>query len=183
MTTTAEEYGAAQAPLDELIGALGTPEWQAPSPCEGWSARDVLRHLVQTQREFLAERRLDAGPEPDIEADPAAAWAEHTSHVRRLLADPAVPATEFDGYFGRTTVGDTFQRFYVWDMLVHRWDIATAAGRETRFTPPELDRIGADLDDFAPTMYQLGLCRPGVEAPPGASPQLQLLARLGRRAW
>lgn len=39
---------AQQTQLRELVAAFGPAEWAAPSPCEGWSASDVLLHLAQT---------------------------------------------------------------------------------------------------------------------------------------
>ena len=40
--------------------------WDGPSPCDGWSARDVVGHVLATQRDFLATQGLDAGPAPDL---------------------------------------------------------------------------------------------------------------------
>ncbi len=31
-----------------------TTDWSAPSPCEGWSAADLLDHLVDTQRDYIS---------------------------------------------------------------------------------------------------------------------------------
>src|SRR3712207_7325544 len=40
-----------------------------------------VRHLVQTQREFLTGRGVDLGGEPDVDADPAVAWRAHAARV------------------------------------------------------------------------------------------------------
>lgn len=53
MNTTASQYEAAQRPLTDIIEAVPTAAWKSPSPCEGWTARDVVRHLIRTQRELL----------------------------------------------------------------------------------------------------------------------------------
>ena len=106
----------------------------------------------------------------------------HAGLVARALSDDALPALEFDGFFGPTTVGATFEQFYVWDMLVHRWDIARAVGADASLTDEELDRIEAGADSFGPALNMEGICRPAVEVPEGAARDVRVLARLGREA-
>jgi uncharacterized protein (TIGR03086 family) len=193
-TDTTRTYGATAAttpepaaahrqvhePLLALLGSVPSDRWSAGSPCEGWSARDVVRHLIETQREFLMGQDLDLGPAPDVDADPVAAWRQHSARVAALLAEPTVSARGYEGFFGPTTIGATFERFYVWDMVVHRWDIARATGADERLTDHELDMIEAGADTFGPTLYMDGICGPAVIAPDGADRQTRLLARLGR---
>ncbi|CAM3680090.1 TIGR03086 family metal-binding protein [Occultella aeris] len=193
-TSTTAATGAASAPgiaaahrrvgepLLALLGSVPSDGWSASSPCEGWSARDVVRHLIETQREFLTGQELHLGPAPDVDADPAAAWRVHSARVSALLADPAISAQGFDGFFGPTTIGATFERFYVWDMVVHRWDIARATGGDEALTEYELDMIEAGADSFGPTLYMDGICGQAVDPPDGADRQTRLLARLGRAA-
>jgi len=181
--TTQTRYAEAEAPLGTILDSVPADRWNRPSPCEGWTARDVVRHLIQTQRDFLTGRGFDPGPEVDGDVDPAAAWRAHARAVGDLLNRPEVPATEYDGYFGPTTVGRTLIQFYVPDMVAHRWDIATAVGADDRLTDAELDRLEANIDSWGDAMYMDGICKPGVVAPDGASRQAVLLARMGRRDW
>lgn len=186
MTTTQqnrthERYAEANAPLTAVLDAVPADRWDRPSPCEGWTARDVVRHLIETQRDFLTGRGFDLPADPD--AEPAVAWRVHAGAVGDLLARPDVVATAYDGYFGSTTVGATLGNFYVPDMVVHRWDIASAVEGDTHFTETELDRMEASIESWGDAMYTDGVCKPGVVAPEGASRQVVLLARMGRRAW
>lgn len=88
----------------------------------------------------------------------------------------------FDGHFGPTTIGETLERFYVFDMVVHRWDVARAVGVDDAFTEAELDQLEAGIASFGDALHMEGICQPGVEAAPGADRQTQVLATLGRRA-
>lgn len=182
MTSTAEQYEAALRPLTAVIDTVTRERWDAPSPCEGWTARDVVRHLVQTQREMLLGHGVDLGAEPDLEADPAGAWRDHATQVLGALMDEALVARSYDGYFGPTTVGATLEQFYVWDMYVHRWDLAGAAGSDARLTDGELDRIEQGADSFGEALYMEGICRPAVQVPASADRATRVLARLGRTA-
>lgn len=116
MTSTAEQYEIALRPLTAVIDAVPPDGWDAPSPCEGWTARDLVAHLVETQRELLLGHGVEFGPAPEAEADPVGAWQAHTERVLEAVVDPGLVGRSYDGYFGPTTVGKTIEQFYVWDM-------------------------------------------------------------------
>ena len=180
MSNTATRYDAARRPLTAAIDVVPAEAWSNPSPCEGWTTRDVVRHVIETQRELFAGHDVNLGEPPDVDADPAEAWRDHAERVQHLISDDAVPAIAYDGYFGPTTLGATLEQFYVWDMYVHRWDIAQAAGLDAGLTDAELDRIEQGADSFGDALYMDGICRPGAQAPADPSRLDHLLARLGR---
>ena len=179
----AARHAAADDRLRSVIDAAPAGSWDAPSPCDGWSARDVLGHLIDTERSFLVER-ADMAPDPDVDielrTDPPAAWRRHVDSVRPLVSDEQRMARPFDGHFGPTTVGDTFLRFYVFDMLVHRWDLAIALGVPVPFTDDELDLIETSAAGWGDALYMEGVCQAGVDAGPGADRETRVLALLGR---
>src|SRR5688572_29104278 len=68
----------------------GTADWDAPAPVAGWTARDVVRHLVEWFPGFLAsgaDVKLPDGPSADV--DPVGAWTGQCEAVQALLDDPA----------------------------------------------------------------------------------------------
>ncbi len=155
-------------------------DWDAASPCPGWTAADVVAHVVDTQRDFLAQRGAELGPRP--EGDPAAVWVGHLQEVRRLLADDDFAAGEYDGFFGRTTVAETLSLFYGFDLLVHHWDLGTAFGQPTVWSEAQMNRIDTALDGFGDNLYLEGICAPALDVPDDAPRQTRLLARMGRAA-
>jgi len=188
MTSTTTDLLASYTRLADPFGAVvdrvTAPRWDAPSPCEGWSARDVLAHVVTTQCDFLQRHGVDAttpadGARPD---DPHRTWHAHDDRIRQLLADPSVADIEYDGVFGRTTVGASIVTFYGFDLVVHRWDIAVAAGLDERLTDDELDLVDGSADGFGDHLYDEGVCRPALAIAHDADRQERVLARLGRRA-
>src|SRR5215472_8537190 len=56
----------------------GTRSWDVPSPVAAWTARDVVRHLVEWLPPFL---RAGSGVElpcgPSVDDDPVGAWQAH----------------------------------------------------------------------------------------------------------
>ncbi|MCZ2828262.1 TIGR03086 family metal-binding protein [Modestobacter sp. VKM Ac-2986] len=180
MNPTAQLHAAADAPLTRLLDGVPPSGWSALSPCPGWTAADVVAHLVSAQRDFLGTHGADLGSAPAVAADPAAAWREHAARVAAALADGDLPARSFDGFFGPTTVGEAFARFYVWDMVVHRWDLARAVGADPGLTDAELDLVEAGADGFGPALHMEGICGPALPVPDAADRPTRVLARLGR---
>lgn len=180
MTTTLERYRALSDRFGTVVEGLPSGGWDAPSACEDWTGRQVVEHVIDTTRDFLARQGIDLGPRPDL-ADPAAAWRTHDDAVRAVLADESVAAREYDGYFGRTTIGETIVGFYGFDLMVHRWDLAEAGGLDERFTDPELDALERSIEGFGEHLYDEGVCRPAVPVLDDADRQTRVLARLGRR--
>ena len=146
----------------------------------------MLAHVIRSQSGFLAEHGVDATTSADLDtdrsADPAGAWRAHEGRMREVLADPAVAGMEYDGVFGRTTVGASIVAFHGFDLVVHRWDIAVAAGLDERLTDEELDMLDRSADGFAGDhLHHDGIRKPALPAAEGAGRQERVLARLGRR--
>ncbi len=179
MTDIAVRYRAAAERFDTLVA--GVSDWSAPSPCEGWTARDVLDHVVTTEEDFLAQHLADYQRGTGTLEQ---RWAAVRAAVTEVLADPVRADVEFDGFFGPTTVARTIDRFYTADLIVHRWDIARAIGcaEHEATTAAERAHLWAGLDDIDPAvMRQPGLFGPAVELPVDADDHARLLAWLGRR--
>lgn len=92
------------------IVEAAAPHWDAPTPCEGWAVQDVVTHVIDTERQFLAQRRLDLPPTNEA-TDPATTWREHAAAVVEVLGRDGVAETAYDGYFGPSTVADTMSDF------------------------------------------------------------------------
>lgn len=178
MNELLQTWSAHADPFTAVV--LSVTDWDAASPCEGWSAYDVVAHVIKTERDFLAQHQLAV--EDPIEEDPAMWWRSHEAALRALLADPAIGAREFEGTFGLTTIGETLVRFYGFDLLVHRWDIARSQGRDERFSPAELAEIDQAVDSFGEHAYDPGVFLPAIEVGPDADEQARVLARTGRAA-
>ena len=177
--TPLQAYTDLADPFGAVVERLDPADWERPSPCEGWSARDVLAHVVDTERQFLEGHALDVGDRPDL-GTPGAAWRTHAERVQGLLGDPAVAGLTYDGVFGRATVGDSMTRFYGFDLVVHRWDIAQAAGHDERLSGAELDMVDTAATGFGEHLYDTGVCHAALEVGDDADRQARVLARLGR---
>jgi uncharacterized protein (TIGR03086 family) len=177
-STSADNFTTRADAFASILDGVGD-QWDAPTPCDGWTVRDVVGHAIETEREFLQRQELDPGAAPDL-ADPAIAWGEHAAMVADVLARDGVAHREYDGYFGRTTVAATMADFYGWDLAVHGSDIARATGQPWSVTEAEAAELLAGTEDWGDSLYSEGVCGPAVEVAPDASPTDRLLATLGR---
>ncbi|GAA1795382.1 TIGR03086 family metal-binding protein [Nocardioides hankookensis] len=155
-----------------------TTDWSAASPCADWTAAEVVDHVVDAERDFLGRHDVDLGERPS--GEPAEVWAAHLAAVRPVVEDDAFLAREFDGFFGRTTIGTTLDNFYGFDLVVHGWDLGASNGRPTTFTDDEMDTMDTAFEGFGEHAYDEGVFRQPVDVPEDADRQTKLLARMGR---
>jgi len=139
----------------------------------------VAARAIDTERDFLTRHDLPVADSPGLD-DPPAAWRAHVATVTSAFADPQVPSREFDGYFGRTTLGATLDDFYGWDLVIHGWDVARATGQDWSLSDEEARAMHATADGWGDALYSEGVCAPPVPVPDSAPASERLLGRLGR---
>jgi uncharacterized protein (TIGR03086 family) len=177
-TQTAQHFTDRAMTFAAILDAADR-RWDAATPCDGWTVRDVVAHAIETERDFLARQDLDAGASPDL-ADPAAAWRSHAAAVAAVLARDGVAEREYDGYFGRTTIAATMADFYGWDLVVHGSDVARATGQDWSVSEDEAAALHATADGWGDALYSEGVCSAAVPVADDATTTDRLLARLGR---
>lgn len=127
-TSPAQRHRARAAAFGDLVA--GTSDWEAPTPVAEWTARDVVRHLVEWLPGFLAGGGVDLGaePVPDVEDDPAAAWRRHAGAVQALLDERGGDPFHHP-QAGDHRLADAIDLFYTADVFMHSWDLARATGQ------------------------------------------------------
>lgn len=179
MTEALQLWRERANPFTAVVTAVN--DWDAPTPCTQWRARDIVAHIVSTEREFLGPHNLlalDAAAEEHH--GPARQWADHEEMVEGLLADPDVTFRSFAGFFGPSTIGETLAGFYGGDLLVHRWDLAVSQGLDAQLTEAELRDIETAMDGFGEMAYAPALFDRPVDVPRAAGLEQRVLARTGR---
>src|SRR6476659_2660524 len=93
MTEIADRYARASDGFGAVVHEVAPDAWARPAPCEGWTTRDVVRHLVEWVPAFFDSAggpALSSGP--SVDDDPAGAWDALDGRIRSLLDDPAASA-------------------------------------------------------------------------------------------
>lgn len=160
-------------------------DWDAPTPVDGWTTRDVVGHLTTWFPDFLQNAAgIDVRATTNVSTDPVRTWAEQAENVQAVLDDPVRSALSFEApHVGQQTVSACINMIYTPDVFMHSWDLARGAG------------VGVELDgDFAAQLLG-GMTRmedairasgqygPAVEIPVEASTQEKLFAFIGRNPY
>jgi uncharacterized protein (TIGR03086 family) len=182
MATAAEEHRAIAGVFTDRVRSVAPGAWDDPAPCNGWAARDVVRHLVEWFPAFLSRSagvELPTGPSADH--DPVLAWAIHSDGVQALLDDPATAALVLsDRHLGDIPLDQAVGQFYTSDVFLHTWDLARATGQDERLDP---DKCAQLLDAMLPMDEALrasGHYGPRTVVAKDADVQTRLLAFIGR---
>ncbi|GAA2788707.1 TIGR03086 family metal-binding protein [Saccharopolyspora taberi] len=180
--TPAQRHARDAARFTELVESASAADWARPSPVAGWTALDVVKHLVEWSRGFLRGAGIEL-PALDVDADPVAAWRQHVSDVQAVLDDPGGRVLS-NPHTGDKPVDEAIDEFYTADVWMHSWDLAKALGREPDLG---LERCRAALAAMEPIdrlLRESGQFGPAVPVADGASAQDRLMAFIGRDpAW
>jgi uncharacterized protein (TIGR03086 family) len=160
----------------------GTTDWDAPAPVAGWTARDVVRHLVEWFPGFLAAGAGLHLPEgPSVDADPVAAWLTQSGAVQALLDDDATAARVLSNpHIGEIPLAQAIDRFYTADVFMHTWDLARATGQDDRLDAQYCAELLAGMEPIEELMRSSGQFGARVPVPADADPQTKLLGFIGR---
>ncbi|MFP4512127.1 MAG: TIGR03086 family metal-binding protein [Acidimicrobiales bacterium] len=173
--------------LGELIGQVGPDDMDRSTPCEDWTVRDLLNHIVGGAQMFCGAFNGDAmqdisGRMPDVVGDdPAGAFGATAEAFGASVALPGAMEREYAMPFGPMD-GPTVLRYLAFDLSIHTWDLASALGSDVGLP----DDLIAEVDRFGRRVLG-GWSRDGINfqeavAPPdGADTLERLVAFTGRR--
>lgn len=161
----------------------GVEDWEAPSPVEGWTARDVVRHLITWLPGFLeggSDVRLS--PVPSVDDDPVAAWSAHVAQVQAVIDDPATDDRVYTSQFtGDMPLVQAIDRFYTADVFMHTWDLARASGQDAALDEQRCRAVYEGMLPLDELLRSSGQFGPRVDVPSDASYQDKLMGFIGRR--
>ncbi|MFD3925510.1 TIGR03086 family metal-binding protein [Streptomyces sp. NPDC058614] len=182
MTSAADEHRRVAGVFTERVRGVSPQAWDMPAPCQGWVARDVVRHLVEWFPGFLKSGAgVDLPKGPSVDDDPVAAWTVHSDAVQALLDDPSTPDKKLSNpHIGEIPLDQAIDRFYTTDVFLHTWDLARATAQDERLDPDKCAQLlegMLPLDDLLRNSGQYG---PKVAVPESADVQTRLLAFIGR---
>jgi uncharacterized protein (TIGR03086 family) len=181
-------FGRAVAEFDVRVGQIGDHQWQAPTPDEDWTVRDLVNHV--TGEDLWAPPLLagstiaEVGDRFDgdvLGAEPVAAWAAASAGaVRAVAADGAMDRIVHLSFGDFPGSEYTLQLFA--DHLIHAWDLARAIGADERLDGELVASCASWFEAVEDAYRSAGViaARPPVAG--GADAQAVLLACFGRRA-
>ncbi|MEV5575887.1 TIGR03086 family metal-binding protein [Spirillospora sp. NPDC052269] len=171
--------------FEGVVAAVPPDGWDAPTPCAGWTARQVAGHVTGGQ--YMIRALATGTPRADVNTDPERfcpgdvllAWRGARKECTTALSDEALARPVPLGGLGEVPLGD-FLAGYILEPLVHAWDLAVATGRPFRLDPDLVHHAFATARVIAAPMRAEGHLGAPLTAPPGADEQTRLLSFLGR---
>jgi len=182
MAEPAENHRRDAGIFSAVVDGADPASWDNPAPVEGWTARDVVDHLVEWLPSLLAAGSDVVLPEgPKVADDPAAAWAHHRDAVQAFLDDPASQDRIITNqHFGSMPVPVAIDRFYTADVFLHAWDLAKATGQQIDLGEERCAATLAGMEPLDDLLRNSGQYGPRVEVPEDASAQDKLMGFIGR---
>ncbi|MFI6503237.1 TIGR03086 family metal-binding protein [Nonomuraea typhae] len=176
------------------IAAVPPGRWDDPSPCPGWSARDVVAHVItETRRNVCTVRATEPEPVHGVgpaemgalpplapDADLAAAWAHVSADLTAAIDDPACRTAKVPTPVGPVAFADLTDVLPE-DVLIHTWDLARATGGDERLDPGLVAHIYEHLKPMDEALRQPWAFGPKTPVPPGADLQTEFLCFAGRQ--
>ena len=182
MSDAAEEHRRIAAAFTDRVCGVAPDGWDAPAPCDGWVARDVVRHLVEWLPDFLkAGAGVELPPVPSVDDDPVAAWQAHTARIQALLDAPDAGDTVVrNPHIPDMPLDRAIDMLYTSDVFMHTWDLARATGQEERLDEVKCAQLLEGMLPMDEVLRGSGQYGKRVDVPDDADVQTRLLAFIGR---
>ncbi len=150
---------------------------------DGWTARDVVDHLVTWFPGFLSAGGIDLPPGPAAADDPVAAWRHHADAVQALV-DERGDESFTHPYVGPGRLAETVDRFYTADVFMHSWDLARAGGQHPRLDDEFAAQLLEGMRPIEQVLRDSGQYGPAVAVADDAPVVDRLMGFVGRDpAW
>lgn len=168
--------------VSALVAAVRPEDLDLPTPCAGWTVRQLLDHMVWEN--LMAASIAEGTPREDLAADHLG--ADHRAAFEDS-ARTALAAFTGSGMLHRTfgpyeAPGAMLVQQVVVELLAHGWDLARATGAPTGLAPGVAEETLAAARRIygAAPRTEGGSFAPERPVPPGASATDRLAAFLGR---
>jgi len=99
MSEASERYARIATGFGDRLRGIDDAAWRLPTPCDEWTVRDVVAHVVSVHRRVVAGLDASAPAPAATDTDLVAAWTGATATVADALADPARATAPVTGRF------------------------------------------------------------------------------------
>ena len=167
--------------FERRVATVAPDRWSSQSPCADWTARDIVRHVVDMHGVMLMPLARRLSTAPSYADDPLAAFRAARADIQNVLDDAALCALQTSAPIGRLTVEQHIDLVASADLVVHGWDLARATGQDPTIDPAEVESAWQAVRSADDTVLRShGAFAPAIELPADAPLQDRLLAFLGR---
>jgi uncharacterized protein (TIGR03086 family) len=171
------------------VRLVGDDQWGLPTPCDGWSVRELVGHVASGCR--MAAALADGGTSDDaisvlsidhLGDDPVGAIDAALAAQLDAFSRPDIAMHLFHHPAGDMP-GAQVLRFRIGDLLVHQWDLARAIGTDETLDADLVQEVWDGISPMIPMMATSGVfgSGPSGTVTDDAPLQIRLLDAMGRR--
>ena len=182
MAQVQDNYRVVSSDFDAAVRSVAPEAWRTQSPCEEWTARDIVAHVVDGHRSVISGMRGEVPTPLGVDEDPRQAWEEVAHAIAAITQDPAQAAKEIDGPTGTMAAGEVIDRFVIMDLLVHTWDLARTVGADEHLDEDSVRRAYDVLKPMDGMIRRPNFFGPKLDPPSDVDRQTEFLYFTGRRA-
>ena len=142
------------------VAGIGADQWDASTPCDGWTVRDVANHIVNGNfwaAELARGKTIaDVGDRLDgdvLGADPLAAYDESARAADAAFRAPGAMEAPCAVSYGPVP-GEVYAGHRFIDLLIHGWDLAKAIHRGWPITGQQVSLIWSGVEPILPGWVQ-----------------------------
>lgn len=175
------DLGPAARELSRVAAHLADDDLDRPTPCEDWSVRVLIGHLLGLSAHFAGVARHEAasrgGPPVDLPDDWRALLDARLADLAAAWREPG--AWEGDGEAGGVAMPNADLGVVALEELVlHGWDLATAVGTDFTVAEDDIVPVAGFVAGFehASVEQRTGLYGPVVPAAAGGFDRVLALA-------
>ena len=165
--------------FDARVQAAPADSWSNAAPCEGWTAADVVSHVVGGMNGVVAGLTASAPVEADA-SDPVGSWNAASAAALATVASADL-SQNIAGPFGPQPAEQVIGRLMCTDVLVHTWDLARAVGGDETLDAATVAAAYSGLKPMDAMIRMPGVFGPKIEAAEGDDAQTEFLKFLGRQ--
>ena len=177
----AEQFRRVAGRFSDRAREVAPEAWDNDAPCDGWKARDIVKHMVEWMPAVLQGADIQVIVDADVHADPSGAWESLRSQLQAALDDPVVAQREFDvGPPGVMTVERAIAMIITGDIVIHTWDLARATGLDETLDPVMVGAMYAGMQAIDEMLRTSGHYGPKVAVAEDADFTTKLIAFTGR---
>jgi len=180
MATTAELLILVNNGFRAQLHDLSAEQLNSATPCDGWTARDCLNHVVGIYHSMV--HLLDENLSDDDGATALDRFNLVAAALEDAVMNEALAGTIVESPFGPLPLKQLVSSVVLSDTLVHTWDLAVATGGDRTLDPVLVERAYAKMEPMDEHLRSPGMFGPKIAPPSGADRQTEFLCFLGRDA-
>lgn len=180
MPSQVADYETAASGFAGVLAQCGD-DLSMPSPCEGWSAQDVVDHVMGGPP-YYAEAWGGQAPDVPDDADRATRYSAGYRALADACRQPGVLEQMIPSLFGdgEMPTGVMFG-ILTSDTLIHTWDLARSIGLDVQLDQDLLQRTWDGLIPMEEMVRRPDVFGPPVEIDDAAPMQDRAMAWFGRQ--